>query len=276
MPLRPFFLHLIVPSFAIAFIFSSCSHSNSSDGSPVNNSYLSSVRSFLPGVVTIDSFSYDDQHKMARYEQFDEQDAVDYHFVADFSFSGGNPLPDGYVATLNNGAPDTHQLTFDGQGRIAKDTSLSGSHFVTYFVYSGNYVICRVLFDGTMDNALIDSLKVADGNVTEEIVWVADNGALQYQGHMMLGHSAAANPAYKAEIAGSVGPLLSMLSINNYGGYSDYISKSVMNKVNGDADGLPPGGYSYAVSADGQGRVSVITPKGSDVPDEARTVFSYY
>jgi hypothetical protein len=277
MPLKSGLLCTLTFCLAVIAAFSSCSHGGSSDpGNPVNNSYLSSVRSLEPGVVTIDSFTYDAQHKVARYEQFDEEDGQEYHFTAEFSFTGSNTLPDSYVATVNGGTADTHQLTFDGQGRIIKDTSLSGSHFVTYFIYSGNYIIGSTLFDGTLNNALIDTLTIKDGNITGERVWVADNGPLAYQGATTLGHSTAANPGYKPEIANTVGPLLAMLSINNYGGYTDFLSKTVMNKVTGDVEGLPPGGLSYSVSADGQGRVSSVTPHGTDVPDGVKTVFTYY
>ena len=277
MPPKTSLLCTVIFCLAVTSMFSSCHNNGSSDGgNPVNNSYLASVRTMSTGTLLIDSFSYDDQHRVARFAQYATQGGAQGHLTYDFSFSGTSTLPGSYVYTFNNDAPDTHQLTFDGQGRITKDTTTGGSHFVTYYAYSGNYIICRVLFDGTTTDAQIDTLVVTDGNLTGEKVWGEDGGIWEQQGNVTFGHAAAANPAYKADIATSVGPLLFVLSVYNYGGHADYISKAVMNKVSGMADGLPSGGVNYTISVDGTGRVSAITPTGAGVPAGAKTVFMYY
>jgi len=242
----------------------------------VNDSYLSSVRIITPNSLLIDSFTYNDQNKVARFEQIATDGTDTATVTVDFHFSGSNPLPDTYSANLNGSSVEPHQLTYDGQGGITKETSTGGSHLVTYYSYSGNYVICKVLFDGTVNNAQFDTLVVTGGNITGEKVWNVDNGSVEKQGDLILGHATAANPGYKAEVANSVGPLLYVLSIYNFGGYGDYISKGVMNKIGGVAEGLPPGGYSYNVSTDAKGRVSTLTPVGAGVPAGVKTVFNYY
>lgn len=243
-------------------LLASCGHHNDAGGgNPVNNSYLKSVYTISPGEVLIDSFTYNDQKRVASYGQYVTNAGNNYFVRFDFNFSGSNVLPDSYLYSDNGNNQETHQLTFDGQGRITKDTCAT-SHFVTYYTYSGNYAICTILFEGTMNDAHIDSLLVTDGNFTAEKIWGTNNGSWEKQGDVMYGHAAAANPGYKAEVAGSVGPLLYVLSVYNYGGWSDYISKSTMNKVSGVADGLPPGGFSYNIKVDGTGRVSKLTYTG--------------
>lgn len=259
----------------IILLFSSCSHHNDAGGgNPVNNSYLKSAYTSSPGEVLIDSFTYDDQKKVASYGQYVTNNGNSYFVRFDFTFSGSNTLPDSYLYSDNANNQETHQLTFDGQGRITEDTCAT-SHFVTHYIYSGNYIICTILFEGTMDDGQIDSLLVTNGNLTAEKVWGTNNGAWEKQADVTYGHATAANPGYKAEIAGSVGPLLYVLTTYSYGGWSDYISKSTMNKVTGVGDGLPPGGFSYSVNADGSGRVSKLTPAGVAAGSVAIN-FNYY
>ena len=242
----------------------------------MNNSYLASARTVSQSTMITDSFSYDDQHRVARYAQYATDGTHSGVITADFTFSGSNALPAGYTYTYNTDAPETHQLTYDGQGRIIKDTSLSGNYFVTYYAYSGNYIINTILFDGTYDNAQIDSLKVTDGNVTGLKVWGEDQGNWEKQGDLSLGHVTAANPGYKEQVANAVGPLLYVLAVYNYGGYNDYISKALTNKITGTSDGLPAAGINYAVGLDATGRVSSIAPTGAGVPAGTKTVFTYY
>jgi hypothetical protein len=195
--------------------------------------------------------------------------------TCDFSFSGNSSLPDSYTYALNGSATEIHQLTFDGQGRITKDTCGS-TNFVTYYLYSGNYIICHILFEGTTDDSHFDTLAVQNGNVTNEKVWTTDFTPWQQEADLTLSHATAANPGYKAEVAGSVGPLLYVLSAYNFGGYSDFISKAIINKITGTGDGVPAGGIGYTVNTDAQGRVSSVAATGTGVPAGIETAFTYY
>lgn len=262
---------------AAVLIFSSCHHGGGSDGgNPVNNSYLASVRTIAPGTLLIDSFTYDDQHRVGRFAQYETDGSNNGKIIMDFSFSGSNTPPTGYTRIENGGSPDEHTLTYDGQGRIMKDTGVSGTHFVTYYTYSGSYIISKILFDGTENDAQIDTLTITNGNVTSERVWGEDQGAWEDQGEIVLGRATAANPGYKEQVAKTVGPLLYVLSVYNYGGYGDYISKAVMNKITGNAEGIPPSGLNYSATLDASGRVSALTASGLGVPAGVKTVFTYY
>jgi len=280
MPLRPSLLPYVLSCLIAAFVLSSCSHSGGSGGgNPVNNSYLASVKNIGQGETLTDSFKYDDSKRVATYAQYATNGTDSVHIMYNFHFSSNSTLPDSYTYNYNDGVDDPHTLSFDGQGRVIKDTSLSDSHFVTYYAYSGNYVICRIFFAGDLNSdAFADTLVVTDGNMTGQKVWGWDHGVGEWedQGQVTYGHAAAANPAYKAEIANSVGPLLYVLSVYSLGGWADYISKGIINKVGSRADGLPPGGVTYSVSTDGTGRVSAITPTGVGVPSGVRTEFTYY
>lgn len=274
---KPLSLRAMIAGFFCVVVFASCHHSGSSDGgSPVNNSYLASASTVSQGSMITDSFSYDDQHRVARFAQYATDGTHSSVITFDFTFSGGNALPAGYTYTFDTDAPKSHVLEYDGQGRIIKDTSLSGDQFVTYYTYSGNYIINTILFDGTYNDAQIDSLKVTDGNITGTKVWGADQGAWEKQGDVTLGHVTAANPGYKEPVANAIGPLLYVLTLYNYGGYNDFISKALTNKITGTADGLPPGGYNWSVSVDASGRVSAISLTGAGVPAGSKTVFTYY
>jgi len=271
------FLRAMIAGLFCVVVFASCHHSGSSDGgSPVNNSYLALASTVSQGSMINDSFSYDDQHRIARFVQYATDGTHSGVITIDFTFSGGNALPAGYTYTMNTDAPKSHVLAYDGQGRIIKDTSLSGDHFVTYYTYSGNYIINTILFDGTYNDAQIDSLKVTDGNITGTKVWGADQGTWEKQGDVTLAHVTAANPGYKEPVANAIGPLLYVLSVYNYGGYNDFISKALTNKISGEADGLPPGGFNYSVSVDASARVSSMSLTGVGVPAGSKTVFTYY
>lgn len=258
------------------FLLASCGHSGSSGGgSPVNDSYLASIVINVPGAQLTDSFSYTDQKRVARFAQYLTNNSNTNIVTCDFSFSGNSALPDSYTYAITGGVAEVHQLTYDGQGRITKDTCGS-SNFVTYYLYSGNYIVCNIRFEGTPDDSHFDTLTVQNGDITNEKVWTTDFGPWQMEADLTLGHATAANPGYKAEIAGSVGPLLYVLSAYNFGGYSDFISKTIVGRITGTSDGVPPGGIGYTPKVDAKGRVSSVTATGAGVPLGIVTAFTYY
>ncbi|MDO6435467.1 hypothetical protein Q4E93_32940 [Flavitalea sp. BT771] len=265
---------------AFCLILLSCHKSDSSSqGNPVNNSYLASCRSYATDYLQIDSLRYDANHHLIRLDQYVKDNSngnqIDDSLNFVFTYAGNGSLPTGYeYAHEQAGQYETHQLTYDGQNRIVKDTGVNGSGYVTYFAYPGDKIVATVSFDGSVDGSQIDTLTVSGGNVTQEKVYINESGSWNKQGDVAFGHVAGANPGYKAEIAGSLGPLLYILQVNGFGGYSDYISKSLTNKVTGTAEGLPGAGINYTVGVDATGRISSITPAGA--PAGTKMVFTYY
>ncbi len=137
-------------------------------------------------------------------------------------------------------------------------------------------MINRILFDGTQSGSQIDTLTVMNGDLTAEKIWGEDQGSWTNQGDLIYGHPTAVNPGYKAQVANTVGPLLYVLTVYNFGGYADFISKTVVNKISGTADGLPTGGLNYTVVVNAKGRVISQAPVGIGIPAGTKTVFTYY
>jgi len=258
------------------FLLAACGHSGSSGGgNPVNDSYLASIVVSVPGAQLTDSLIYTDQKRVARFAQYLTNGGTTNVVTCDFSFSGNSALPDSYSYAITGSAAEIHQLIYDGQGRIIKDTCGS-TNFVTYYLYPGNYIICNIRFEGTPDDSHFDTLAIQNGNVANEKVWTTDFTPWQMEADLTLGHATASNPVYKTEIAGSVGPLLYVLSSYNFGGYSDFISKGIVTKISGTGDGVPPGGIGYTPKLDAKGRVSAVTATGVGVPAGIETAFTYY
>ena len=117
--------------------------------------------------------------------------------VYNFTFSGNNALPGGYAAYSSGSVTaDVHQLSYDGQNRVTKDSSLSGSGFVTYYSYPNSLVIARVLFDGTAANNQIDTFSLSNGNVGGYKVYMPNDAGTSdsLQGNLTYGYSGYANP----------------------------------------------------------------------------------
>jgi hypothetical protein len=266
------------------FLTFSCKKTNSGGGgssSDPNSTYLSSVISYSPQQKVVDSFSYDSLHRLIRFSQYDYDSTSGSPLYnsssANFTYQDNATSPTRYVYsdTLLGNYDDIHILSYDAQERIAKDTSYSGSGFVTYYSYPNNNPAATVLFEGTIDDNQIDTLFLTNGNTTSEHVYTSDipgqpdvlDGIVQY------GFSSTATPAYHAPITSSIGPLLSILEIDGFGGFVDFISKNAINKISGDGNGLPPGTVlNYTLTNDSKGRLSKMTFAGA----AGGIIFNYY
>jgi hypothetical protein len=257
---------LLLCAFILFFVFA-CKKSGSPGNNPSSSSYLSSITSYSPQTRIVDSFTYDSTHRIARFAQYvydsSQGSPSFYGFTVDFALpaSGWQPSSYTYNSVPASGAPNLHQLSYDGQGRISKDTSVSGSHFVTYYSYANNNIASTVLFDGTRQNNQVDTLFMNNGNVGTEHVYYPNNNATadSLEGNLQFGYASTANPAYHAETTNSIGPLLFILNFDGYGNFADFISKNVLNKVSAAA-GLPPGAsINYNLINDSKGRLSQMT-----------------
>ncbi len=274
-----FYLLLLLP-----LIIVSCQKSGVSDNPPVNtgsgSSLLSSVRTLSYRTQLVDSFRYDSTHKLAEWIQYvydttSGTPAADSQFYS-FAFAANATVPHSYMIS-HRSTSDMHQLTYDAQNRLVKDTGVSGSGFVAYFSYPSGNMATTVLFDGTIANNQVDTLFLTNGNITEERIYFPNNAgtADSLVADLQVGHAASANPGYQPAIANTVGPLLFILAVDGFGGYSDFISNTVVNKLTGIVDGLPAGGIlNYTIKTDASGRViesSVNTAQGY-----SNIVFTYY
>jgi hypothetical protein len=265
------------------FLVFSCHKTNSGNNTTPISTYLSSVVSYSPQSRTVDSFAYDSLHRLSQFSQYIYDttsgaalyDAQTAHFV----YQGTATIPTTYTAsdTTHGNFGDLHLLSFDGQNRIAKDTSLSGSGFVTYYSYPNNNSAATVLFEGTLQNNQIDTLFLSNGNVSEERIYTSNIPGQpdDLDGDVHFSYASTANPTYHPAITNSIGPLLTILEIDGIGGTVDFQSKNVIDKLTGPAQGLPAGvSINYTLTNDSKGRLSKMSASfGGTI---GTIVFNYY
>jgi hypothetical protein len=254
----------LLPFCVIALLFS-CTKSPSGSN-PNNNStstyFVSSIRSYSSGEATIDSFAYDTSHALVTFAQYEYDSTqgtpIKDSIITTFLFQGNSGLPTSYT-TLQDGSLQQDFLSYDGQGRIVKDTSATES-FVTYYSYPANKVISTMLFDGTINGDVqIDTLLLSNGNITSN--HINEDGQLAIE---TFGFAGYANPLYYPGIANSVGPLLFNLTLDGYGGIGDYISKNTISSISGTGGDLPPIPIPISFSIDSKGRVWKETVFGDE------------
>ena len=269
--------------FVCLLVIVSCKK-NSPATPPGNASgYLSSVHVASVGSQLVDSMQYDGAHHLLIFAQYDydstsgtpELDSI----ISTFSYPTGSEVPDGYTNIFST-LSDPHQLTYDGQNRLTKDTSLSGSGYVAFYTYPGDNAASNVLFDGTPLNNQIDTQFLSGGNIAAFHIYYPNAGqtadSLSGSGRMLDPMAAYANPAYHTALAASIGPLLYNLSLDGYGGYEDFFSKHVLHSISATATGSGPViRFTLNAVQDASGRV--VQPYAPNSPASTYNVrFFYY
>lgn len=245
-------------------LFAACKKSNSSHNNNSNANYwLSSVTSWSSPTSIVDSLTYDSSHRVATFIQleFDTSSGspLEYGWSATFSLTAAGSAPPTSYTTNLSGIDEFHQLTYDAQGRIIKDSSLGSSGWVNYFSYPAGEIAITALYDGTIANSVIDTLYISGGNINSFRIYGPNNAgtADSLEGSIKFGFSGINNPAYHSAITSSVGPLLYILQISGFGGNFDPISQKALNSLSGTGDGLPAGvTLDYSLSTDALGRLS--------------------
>lgn len=250
----------------LVVVTASCKKSNSSNSNSNSNVWLSSVTSWSSPTSIVDSFSYDSSHRIASYSQFEYDTSygypVAYNWAAVFSLTGSSSAPPASYTNNLTGANEVHQLSYDAQGRIIKDTSLGSSGWVIYFSYPGGNIAITALYDGTIGNSLIDTLYMSNGDIGSLHIYGPNNAgtADSLEGNIKYGFSGISNPAYHSSITSSIGPLIYILGISGFGGFFDPVSQKALNSISGVADGLPSGQtLDYKLTTDSQGRLSQMS-----------------
>jgi hypothetical protein len=269
---------------ALGLLFlNACKKSNSGNNTPPTPYYLSSVVAVSPQQRIIDSFYYDTLHRVDTFTQvvYDTTSGSPMFntWTVQFLYQDANSYPSWYnfYDLPLGGYGDYHLLSYDGSNRITKDTSLSGSGFVTYFSYPSNNIAATTLFEGTPDDNLIDTLYLHNGNVSQEVIYNSDIPGQpdQLQGDVFFTDVSTANPAYHAPISGSIGPLLFNLTLNNGADFVDFISKNALQQITGTETSSPANVLIiYTLSTDSKGRLAQMT---AGTGASAGTIlFSYY
>jgi hypothetical protein len=256
-------LPLSLTALLLLFTYSCKKSSSSSNNNSNSNSWLSSVTSWSSPTSVVDSFAYDSSHRIASYMQFEYDTSTgtpnSAGWSAVFSLPAGSSAPPASYTNNLTGSNELHQLSYDAQGRIVKDSSLGSSGWVIYFSYPANEIAITALYDGTIANSIVDTLFLSGGNTGNVHIYGPNNAgtADSLEGSIKFGFSGLSNPAYHSAITSSVGPLLYILAISGFGVNYDAISQKAFNSLSGVGDGLPSGvTFNYSLSTDAQGRLS--------------------
>jgi YD repeat-containing protein len=265
----------------LLFFIYSCKKSNSSSNSSNANSWLSSVTDYSPQQSIVDSFSYDSSHRIASFMQFEFDSTGGYPIYGNWSAifalpAGSSAAPTSYTNDLT-GTLETHELSYDAQGRITRDSSLGSSGWVIYFGYPNGNIAINAYYDGTIANSILDTLFMSNGNIASVHAYGPNNAgtADSLEGSVKYGFSGISNPGYHSTLTSTIGPLIYILQISGYGGFFDNISEKVLNSISG-----PVGGSSidvtipYTLTTDSQGRLSRQT--ASYGGSTASIVYRYY
>ena len=254
---------LCVPVFVI-ILASSCSKTSKSGNSNTPAFYLSSATTYSAGTTVVDSFSYDSSNRVSQFSQF-EYDTLGgtpalKTWSANFALTAGTTTPPASYTYTTGGISQTHSLSYDGQGRISKDTCTS-TGYVAYYSYPNGNIATTVLFNGSESNNQIDTIFVSNGNVSAVHSYVSNSAGTgdSLVGALQFGFSSTANPLYHSGITASVGPLLYILQVDNYGGSLDPISVNAFNTISGTLDGYSGVTLTFGLINDSLGRLNVMS-----------------
>lgn len=267
---------------ATVLIFS-CKKSSSPSGPTIDATqyYVSAVKTYNPGYLGIDSFTYNSDHLLSRYAQYTfdstgSQPATD-SLIVDFSFSTNSKAPSSYTMTEDGVTDQGHQLFYDAQDRIVQDSNLNGTMYVTNYGYPGNNLAADVNFYFFSSTDRKDTLLFKSGDMSNENIYYPNAAGTGDSLADMIDftHSSYGNPVYHPEISGPIGHLLFLLAYDGFQNYSDYNSKHLVNSAKEIQAGAPSVQINYGTSTDSKGRVSQVTVNG--VPASVlRVTFSYY
>src|SRR6185437_1992430 len=184
----------------------SCKKSGSSNKNSNNNAWLSSVVSLQPQTRVVDSFYYDSSHRITGFHQYEYDSSQGYpafgEWTVQFAYPAGTASQPSSYLYVAGFSPDIHALTYDAQGRITRDTSVSGTGYVAHYSYPNGNIATTVLFDGTNANNQIDTMFLSNGNVSTLRIYYPNTAgtADSLEGAVNFGFTSLANPAYHADI----------------------------------------------------------------------------
>lgn len=273
---------LLILLFPSLLWIASCKKSGSSNNTTNNNNaWLSSVVSLQPQTRVIDSFYYDGSYRITGFAQwqYDSSQGLPTfgEWMVQFAYPAGtSSQPSSYLYVIGS-STDVHALTYDAQGRISSDTSISGSGYGAHYSYPNGNIATTVVFNGIPADNQIDTLFLSSGNVTSLRIYYPNRAgtADSLEGAVNFGFTSLANPGYHASITNSIGPLLYILQLDGYGSSVDPISQHAFNTISGTGSGLPAGvTLKYNQTTDSQGRLTELSsPLG---PVAGSISFTYY
>jgi hypothetical protein len=256
--------------------------SGSGSSNPSNNSYLSSIRNNTPLAQVVDSFTYDNSNRLTKITiaANSSNSHLSGESTVTFSYSGSSTTPGSYIINNPNQNSSSHQLYYDGQDRINKDSALDGTGLVTYWSYSSGNIVSTTI-SGSSEQ-MIDTLFFTNGNLTANHSYIANNtgtvdtllSSTQYT------YNSIVNPCYHQAIASTIGPLLNNLVID--GGFTDFVSgyakSSVTNNPLPGLHGLPVAQSTQTLTwtTDSKDRAATLKVTDPQIGLVGNLIFSYY
>lgn len=272
--------------FTALSVLAACKKGNSGKNStPSTPWWLSSATGYAPQQRIVDSFHYDSLHRIDTVTQsiYDSSSGTPKfnNWMVQFIYQDTlSPSPSwyNYYDIPLGGYGDYHLLSYDAQGRISKDTSLSGSGYVTFFAYPNNEIAITTFYEGTPADNMMDTLFLRSGDLWQQTLYLSivpgqpdqEAGTAAYTG------ASAANPAYNAAISAAIGPLLFDFTLSTNRAFVDFVSKNAYEALN-STQSCSPFGISildFTLTNDDKGRLTRMTTGRGAAP--VSIVYTYY
>jgi hypothetical protein len=262
---------------------------------PANGSFLTSIKHNIIGVAITDSFTYDNSNRLISIALPGNNGGQ----TTTFSYSGSNTVPASYTVknSLLPNNQEVHQLWYDGQNRIVKDSTISGGNGggvihlgdssvvvninnagnVTYYTYpQGNIATLTTGKTGAAGGQIIDTFYLSNGNVASlHSLIIGAAGAPQgtVADSTQYTYNTIVNPQFHQSIASTWGPLLT-----NLGGYDAVSGYGVNTATNWSTVGNLPTTKStqnHSWTLDGKGRGATETVSDPKVGVVDNLTFTY-
>ncbi len=259
---------------AFAFILFSCQKEVTNGSSNASSKRLSSFRVYNAPAhsLRIDTFFYNSGGYIQRYKSVNYDstanpmitDSADYNFT----FANSAAPPTSYtLINLHKGVPiatsESHNLFYDSQNRLLKDTLIFGeniSHAAVYYSYTANLVTYEQYSSTTtgLEKNEVDSFFISNGNLKTLNTYYYYPPDV-YPFYQDVQFSSYTNPFYNKAVANSLGVLFYKIV------EADFISPYMPTSVHAT---YPPQNLDYTTkydwSLDSLGRINngVIASNG--------------
>ena len=266
---------------------------------PTNGNFLSSISHHLVGIAVADSFTYDNSNRLISINVPNSATANNGQLTT-FSYSGSNAVPASYTIknTIAPNNQEIHQLWYDGQNRIVKDSTISGGALggvinagdttidinlsnagnVTYYSYpNGNIVTLSTSKNGPSGGEIVDTFFLSNGNVASSHTYIIGAAGVPQdtvQDSSQYTYNSIVNPNFHQSVASTWGPLLTNLA--GYDAVSGYgvNTATLWSKVGNLPNTKTTQTYSWTLDSKGRGATETVTDARAGVLDNIK--FNYY
>ncbi len=254
---------------SILLLFISCLFFSCKKDSPTNsnNSTVTQIAALrvynaADHILGLDSLIYNSNGNLVGYKSW-TIDSTNGPVITDsasysFTWTTGTAGPVSYTLTsLVNGRPavpmETHQLAYDNQNRIIKDSLMSGGdslRVAAHYGYIGNLITIDLFsYNGNYIEYEKDSLTLTGSNISKfSNHW--DLSSTMFTNYEQYTYGNSPNPLYNKDLANALGPLLFEVL------RGDFISTQLVTGINA-ADVSDGSTYTenYSWTLDSKGRV---------------------